>query len=520
MLRIEGFSFTCKSTAKRENPIKLSDRIASCSTAHTMPTSLSPFWQRRWLVLLAVALTLLLGFAFTVLTSYAVSHKEIRESILSTELPLTSDNIYSEIQKDLVRPILISSMMARDTFVRDWAIGGEQDVSRMSRYLQEVSSHYGTFNSFFVSDASRIYYYPKGVLKKVEEKQGRDAWYFRVRDMQEPYEINVDFDQAHQDRMAIFINYRVFDYDNRFIGATGVGLAADSVTNLISTYQKRYGREIYFVDSAGRVMMAGESTHALKPGTQLQNVEGLKTILGAALANRQSSFEYLQDGKQHLLNVRYISELKWYLFVAKETDSAFSNIRHALFINLAICLLVTVIVLVVFIRTFGRYQRQLEALATTDPLTKLYNRRAYSQHLSRSMRESKRSGSPLSLLMMDLDHFKQFNDTHGHNKGDALLQQVAQTLQNNLRTTDMTCRWGGEEFSIILKDSSLQQAAEVAEKLRQAIARECSDGVTASFGVAQLDQGNADASPEALLGRADAALYAAKQAGRNCVRQA
>ncbi|WP_211209799.1 sensor domain-containing diguanylate cyclase [Uliginosibacterium gangwonense] len=466
-----------------------------------------------------MALTLLLGFAFTVLTSYAVSHKEIREGILSTELPLTSDNIYSEIQKDLVRPILISSMMARDTFVRDWAIGGEHDVSRMNRYLQEVSTHYNTFNSFFVSDASHNYYYPKGVLKKIEEKQARDAWYFRVRNMQEAYEINVDYDQAHQDRLAIFINYRVFDYDNHFIGATGVGLAADNVTDLISTYQKRYGREIYFVDTAGRVTMAGESVHTVKPGTQLQNVEGLKTILAAALANKQKSFEYRQDGRLHLLNVRYISELKWYLFVAKETDSAFSNIRHALFINLAICLLVTVIVLVVFIRGFGRYQRQLEALATTDPLTKLYNRRAYAQHLNRSMREGKRSGSPLSLVMMDLDHFKQFNDTHGHNKGDTLLQQVAQTLQNNLRTTDMICRWGGEEFSVILKDSPLQQATEVAEKLRQAITEECGAGVTASFGVAQLDLGGPDASAESLLGRADAALYAAKQAGRNCVKQ-
>ena len=94
------------------------------------------------------------GFLTTSLLSYYASRDSIRDSIINTELPLTSDTVYSEIQKDLVRPILISSMMARDTFLRDWVLAGEQDTAQMTRYLREVQEHYGAFTSFFVSDKS------------------------------------------------------------------------------------------------------------------------------------------------------------------------------------------------------------------------------------------------------------------------------------------------------------------------------------------------------------------------------
>jgi len=119
---------------------------------------------------LIVALWLLLsaGFLATTLVSYFVSRDAIRESIVATELPLTSDNVYSEIQKDLVRPILISSMMSRDTFLRDWMVSGERDAEQMTRYLKEIMLHYGAFTSFFVSEPTQTYYQAGGILKTVK----------------------------------------------------------------------------------------------------------------------------------------------------------------------------------------------------------------------------------------------------------------------------------------------------------------------------------------------------------------
>src|SRR5690606_10557361 len=114
----------------------------------------------------------------TSLASYYSSRDSIRRNIVNTELPLTSDNIYSEIQKDLIRPTLIASMMSRDTFLRDWVLAGERDPQPMTRYLREVQGHYGTFTSFFVSEKTHVYYQAKGVLKKIDQNEPRDAWYF------------------------------------------------------------------------------------------------------------------------------------------------------------------------------------------------------------------------------------------------------------------------------------------------------------------------------------------------------
>ena len=137
----------------------------------------SALFSQRSLVLTLIAL-LGAGFLATSLLSYYASRASIRDSIVNTELPLTSDTVYSEIQKDLVRPILISSMMSRDTFLRDWVVAGEQDSGQMTRYLNEVMTHYGAYTAFFVSNNTLTYYQAKGVLKKVSTTEPRDIWYF------------------------------------------------------------------------------------------------------------------------------------------------------------------------------------------------------------------------------------------------------------------------------------------------------------------------------------------------------
>lgn len=111
-----------------------------------MTSSHRVFHGRRLLVLLSMLLSL--GFFATTLGSYLVSKDAIREAILGRELPLASSNIYVELQKDLVQPVVISSTMAHDTFLRDWVLRGERDVSEMNRYLQEVKTRHGAFSSF------------------------------------------------------------------------------------------------------------------------------------------------------------------------------------------------------------------------------------------------------------------------------------------------------------------------------------------------------------------------------------
>jgi diguanylate cyclase (GGDEF)-like protein len=479
----------------------------------------SPLYSQRSLVLTLIAL-LGAGFLATSLLSYYASRASIRDNIVNTELPLTSDTVYSEIQKDLVRPILISSMMSRDTFMRDWVVNGEQNPEQMTRYLDEVMTHYGAYTAFFVSNASHTYYHAKGVLKQVKVDEPRDAWYFRVRDMKDPYEINVDPDLANKDNLTFFINYKVYDYHNRFIGAAGVGLTVDAVIKLIDKYQQRYQRSVYFVDTFGRLVLTGaeggpEGAHI---GKSLGELESMKSLVSQLPKPHSGSYEYSAHGQGHFLNVRFIPELNWYLFVDKREDGALSEIRQSLYLNLLICLLVTLIVLALLNRVIKRYQSKIQAQATLDSLTELPNRRGFDILAAQALHEAQRETKPLTALLLDLDHFKVLNDTYGHMAGDQVLIGFARDLQSCLRHADIVCRWGGEEFIVLLKDTDGDTGQKIAEKIRQHVEQQeyAYDGhrlnLTVSIGATTLQR---DDTLHSLLSRADHAMYRAKQTGRN-----
>ncbi len=419
--------------------------------------------KRKLIIILSLLLSV--GFAVVELVNYYVSKAAIRESIVANELPLTSDNIYSELQKDLIRPVFISSMMSSDTFLRDWVISGEKDVGRMTRYLHEVMGRYNTFTSFFVSDRTRTYYHADGVLKTVRPDEPRDKWYYRVRDMDKPYEINLDPDLANKDALTIFVNYRVLDYNGRFLGAAGVGLTVDAVRILLNTYQQRYARTIYFVDPQGKVVMAGDGS-SLR-GKDIRSLPGIGAQADRILQKEGGSFQYEDHGRSNLLNVRYIPELNWYLFASKNEDAMLDGIRHTLYSNLALALLVTVIVLLLTNLTISRYQGHLEVMATTDKLTGLSNRQAFEILIGKMLPESGRSKKPLTALLIDIDHFKKFNDSYGHLVGDKVIQHVATVIRSMLRQSDIVCRWGGEEFLVVIKNcTSERRLARCREDLR------------------------------------------------------
>jgi diguanylate cyclase (GGDEF)-like protein len=155
-----------------------------------------------------------------------------------------------------------------------------------------------------------------------------------------------------------------------------------------------------------------------------------------------------------------------------------------------------------------------------DGLTRLLNRHRLDEDLAAECRRSARYGRPLSVIMMDVDHFKTFNDAHGHPAGDLVLQNVAEVLRLNVRATDSAYRYGGEEFLVVLRETDEAGAGMLAERLRAAMERTLARqpagrGVTASFGVAQY--GESRALPGPLVEAADRALYRAKHAGRNRV---
>jgi diguanylate cyclase (GGDEF)-like protein len=178
----------------------------------------------------------------------------------------------------------------------------------------------------------------------------------------------------------------------------------------------------------------------------------------------------------------------------------------------------------VYYHLINQAQAALREMASTDPLTRLRNRRAMSEAMRHEHERQRRTGAPLSFILCDLDRFKAVNDTFGHDAGDTVLQAVSRALADGLRQVDAIARWGGEEFLIMLPDTAAAEAAQVAERLRQRVEsqRVALPGAhalhtTVTLGVATV---NPQESVEQTIARADAALYRGKHEGRNRVVEA
>ncbi|MEE4302885.1 MAG: diguanylate cyclase [Wenzhouxiangella sp.] len=465
-----------------------------------------------------IALLALLGAGFLLISvlSYFVAEHAMDERIAGEILPLTSDNVYSEIERDLLRSILISSLMASDTFVRDWVTSGEEDPEAIIRYLREIQREYGTTTAFFVSEDTRHYYHPEGIIKQVDPQDPSDGWYFRARRMTDDYEINIDHDTADRTRLSIFVNYRVVDSEGRFLGLTGIGLAVEQVVELIESYERRYSRDIYFVDRNGEVTLASDES-ASHP--DLQQREGLAKYATRILANPSATLTYPNEaGETVFLNSRLVPEFDWYLIVEQSKNEAEGQLLRTLGVNIVLALTITGLILGLVYVSLNRYQRRLEQMATTDKLTGAANRHVFQLVFTQIVGNARRRNESVALVCLDIDNFKDINDSHGHQVGDGVLRQFTEVISSVIRESDTLCRWGGDEFLVLMSGCNARQAAEVAEKIRRVVAERSfsfnGDDVrlSISMGVTEVAM---DDGMESAVSRADQALYQAKESGRN-----
>jgi diguanylate cyclase (GGDEF)-like protein len=472
--------------------------------------------QNRHKHILLITLILLIGFAAVSLLMYRTSKQSIHEAIVINELPLIGDSIYSEIQKDLVKSVNISAMMASNTFVKNWVEDGEQDESLIKRYLQEIKQSNQAVTSFFVSEKTQNYYSADTTTKKVQQNIENDAWYFRVRELQAPYELNVDRDARLGNRLTIFVNYRMLDSANRLLGVTGVGINYDTAKNILENYEKRFQRKVYFVDKQGIIMLASDADRPL--GADIDNLLGIKDIHFDAKNLNTRIHHYVLGEREQNVIVRYVPEMHWYLIAEKSETDAIAGITQSLYRNLLLCLLVTGLVVALTHLALKRYHLEVENAAAIDKLTNLPNRKAFDIGVSVLMQDSLRNKTTLGIIMLDLDRFKAINDTHGHLAGDYVLTETAETLRSTIRSEDFICRWGGEEFVVVVRDCDTTQLMLLSEKIRTAIEakhysyKESLITVTTSIGAAARVEGE---EVEHMIYRADKALYQAKHAGRN-----
>ncbi|MGL5004981.1 MAG: cache domain-containing protein, partial [Casimicrobium sp.] len=307
-----------------------------------------------------LALLLLAAFVTTLLLSYFIARDTIRKNIIEQELPLTGDSIYSEIQRDVIKPVFVSDQMAHNTFLREWVLDGERDTAQLTRYLKEVKERYGAFTAFFASEATFRYYNHEGFQRTLRADESRDKWFMRVRQMKEPYESNIDPDITNKDAVTVFINYRLLDSKQNFLGTTGIGLSSKGLSNLVKQYEEKFQRQLAFVNRDGYLMLA--TTNREGKGPSIRELPGLKEIASQILngSTVQTRLSYASEGNGSSLthvNSRFIPELNWYLLVQQNEARALAPLARVLWLNALIGLLATVAAITLVWYAVNRYQR-------------------------------------------------------------------------------------------------------------------------------------------------------------------
>lgn len=459
-----------------------------------------------------IGVILAIGFLITNMISYFIAVDTMRQSIVETELPLTGSNTYSEIQTDLVRPILVSSLMANDTFVQDWLHSGELDLAAITRYLQRIQRQYNAFTAFLVSRETQAYYHFQAPPRHLKRDDPADGWFFRSIDATAPYEVNVDINKQQDDALTVFINYRVLDHDGKMIGLTGIGLDFRTVRNIVSRYRDQFDRNIYFVNAKGDIVVATDADTPV--GASIRTSEGLAGIADRILGEDRGEYSFKRGGRTILLSHRLIPDLGWRVMVEQDEAAAMRPLWLGFLFNLAIGFLVIAVSLALVSVAFGIYKKRVGELAFRDAQTGLVNRAGFEAEFETRLSAARPPIEPLSLILVDLDAFGIFNDRFGRAAGNAALGKVGKIISDVGSGAGVVARLDGDVFAI-LREGSSDAATRFADSLVKVIGAETFGDnalaqLTASIGVTSLAAGE---DRVVAMERADRALRKAKAAG-------
>ena len=471
----------------------------------------------RYRLTILLMLVLIPSFVAVSLLNYYVQRDAIREELITTSLPLVRDLIDWEISTRLQDPLLASSLMARDTFLIDWILDGEPDPRKIERYLDAIRLEHGFDTAFFVSAKTLRYFSYQGVHKEIDTGDAHDIWYYDFIDSGESVELDVDTDEVSAGTLTIFINCRVESPAGELLGVVGVGVEMSNIAALLQKTQKTYGRVVYMVDESGLVQAHSDMNIIEK--RNIRTSFGIERIAESILSSKEETLDTHYEGEHGniLLTSRYIPNIRWYIIVEQDESVSLQIVRRMLIRTILIGIFTSILALIISIRVVNKYNQSLKDYSRLDHLTQVGNRLELDQKLQSEFANCQRFGETLSILMIDLDNFKDINDTYGHSCGDETLINFTKLVSSCKRPTDSFGRWGGDEFLLVLPKATGDEGVAIGNQLRSRVAENdalAQYQVTISVGVAELKVGD---TMESLLSRTDKALYKAKEAGKDRV---
>lgn len=466
---------------------------------------------------------LIFGIFFITLgiINYKSSSKVIQSKIETSSLPLLRENIYSVLINEFIPAVRVASVISHDYFLKHWVENNESNLSEITKFLEGINNEYGYTSTFFVSNITNKYYTNDGILKVISREDKDDEWFFKFIESGKTFDFNIDYDVDKRNLLTIFVNHRVEDAAENLIGVSGLGIIMNDMSILLMEQERNYNRKIYLVDDSGLVQIHTDLDKIKK--INIHNIPGIKKIASNILLNNDEAYigSYMLKRNEIIVSSKYIKEIGLYLILEHNKSRELDDARSALFRTLVVGFILLLLVLTLVILVLNHFNHKLEKIAATDSLTNIYNRREFDNQIRIHMAKKQRSGSPLSLLMLDIDYFKKINDTHGHQAGDNILKNITGLILSLIRPYDILCRMGGDEFMIILESDSemaLVLASRIREKLQKfTLESKNRDNIsiTMSMGIYEAQDND---TVDTLIRKTDQALYTAKDAGRDCIK--
>lgn len=476
-----------------------------------------------WLFLIFVA-----GTAALILTSAPSSSSHNERANLEQLLNLSSEQVLNDLGKEINLITNDIKLPEPSPAMREWLLNAEQEAAPIAAELQDIQKKLPGFSSstaFLVATERTQLLDFHGVPRQLDQHNPADHWIFKsINDPNSPIK-SIEVDLANRDYVNIFISQQLLNDEGKAVGLFAIRAQSDRLKRLLDTLQNKYHRLLYLSDDNGNLVFANDSIKRLRD--KLLSTAGIQQVAASVLANKQSALqltEFKENDHTVLLASQYFPSLGLHLLLEQPITAEPTALLSPIQMTLAVCAAMAILSLtLVFVRLY-QLHRRLDQSAATDQLTTLLNRQAFDFVFNQAMTESERSRLPLCVALIDIDLFKQVNKKNGHLLGDHILKEIAMITRRSLRESDIICRWGGEEFLILLKNCSLEKATSIAENLRQTIANNdfsrTTDltkkriSVTVSMGVAECKIGEKD---DSVFERAEIALKQAKENGRNGV---
>ena len=466
---------------------------------------------------LIIILSIVAGFAGVVYRD-TKTYQELAEKHLENIVSLADIDISKHIENSMSKPVMVSKTMANDEFLKKWLVqesenaGNDAFLDQLYSYLKAYQTKYDYTSVFCVSANTGHYYYQDGLNKTISSTDEHDIWYYNFVNSGKEYDLEIDTNEANQDIITVFVNFRVLGENGSLLGIIGVGLQVSFIEDTIRSYEEDYDLSVYIINAGGAKTSFADDTDIFVSEDDLAVRTGITDHIVMNKSDASQMQWFTSDNARKCLITKYDDTLGWYVILEKDTQSISSTFQERIRSNIIFMLISLAVCITVTTTVFVNYNQRVVAMENTDELTGLRNRKLFSKQYPAFIR--KHRDRKQTIFMLDIDHFKAMNDTYGHMFGNAVLAMVGENLRKAVAGYGMAARWGGDEFLGILAVET-QEAERILIRLMDALRNGEQDGryhVTVSIGIAEV---SGKLSTEQLLKKVDDALYCSKQGGRD-----